>query len=74
MPYPIVGGSAIVSPDEKYAILIPTFLDYLAPCPKESVFLMDGKTFAFQGIIALLITFIKLYKPLNFDEKSRIMD
>ena len=59
MPYPIVGGSAIVSPDEKYAILTPTFFDYLAPCPKESVFLMDGKTFAVQGIIASLLNFIK---------------
>ena len=49
LPHPIEGGSAVVSPDEKYAIIIPTYLHNSTSRLKETVFLMDGKTFDIKG-------------------------
>ena len=49
MPHPIGGGFAVASPDEKYAIIIPTYLHNSTPRLKDSVFQMDGKTFDIQG-------------------------
>ena len=65
LPYPITRGSAVLSPDEKYAIIIPgssisptTLLYDSLPHTKGSVLLIDGKTISAQGKKKILISLL----------------